>query len=117
MSVKNSNTAYQISDELWERIEAMLPPELPKNRGGLRIDNRGAMEATLYVFRAGCEWEEIPQNLGTPRAIRQRFQEWQESGVFQQMWIAGILTYDELRTMIWYGEPKMNGEKGDRNEI
>ena len=64
MSVKNSNTTYQISDELWERIEAMLPPELPKSRGGLKVDNRGAMEATLYVFRAGYEWEEIPQNLG-----------------------------------------------------
>lgn len=108
MSVKDSNTAYQISDELWEQIKEMLPPEFPECQDNPKVDNRRAMEATLYVFRTGCEWEKIPRSLGTPDGVRERFREWQESGVFQQMWISGILTYDELRAIVWYGKPGIN---------
>lgn len=101
------NTAHKIPDEIWEKIAVMLPPEFSRNRGAPRVDDRKAMEAILYVFRTGCEWEEIPQSLGTPNAVRERFQEWQESGVFQQMWIAGILTYDELRAIVWYTDSRV----------
>jgi len=39
----------QIPDALWEQIEPLLPPELPKPRGGRpRMDNRKAMEAIFY---------------------------------------------------------------------
>lgn len=98
------NTAYKIPDKIWEKIMLMLPPVFPRNRNGSRMDDRKAMEAILYVFRSGCKWKSIPESMGNPDAIWERFREWQESGVFQQMWIAGILTYDELRVMIWYDE-------------
>jgi transposase len=36
--------------------------------------------------------------------VRRRFREWQSAGVFQRMWQAGLLTYDEMRAMVWYGK-------------
>lgn len=97
---------YRISDSLWKQIEPLLPPELPRLRGGRpRMDNRKAMEAILYVFRISYKWSALPHGLGSSSTVRKRFQEWREAGVFQRMWRAGLLTYDELRAMVWYGRP------------
>jgi putative transposase len=99
------NEAYRISDDLWEQIKPILPPELPRPRGGRpRMDRRKAMEAILYVFRTGCEWKSIPPDLGSPGAVRRRFLEWQDAGLFQRMWQAGLMEYDEMREMVWYGK-------------
>jgi putative transposase len=96
--------SYRIPDALWEKIEPLLPPELPRPKGGRpRMDNQKAMEAILYVFRNGCKWEELPPGLGAGSTVRRRFQEWRKAGLFQRMWRAGLLTYDEMREFIWYG--------------
>jgi transposase len=61
-----------------------------------------AMEAILHIFRSGCKWESLPRSMGSSGAVRRRFREWQKAGVFQRMWQAGLLTYDEMREMVWY---------------
>lgn len=104
MADKDINSSHLISDALWEQIEPLLPPEIPKPKGGRpRMDNRKAMEAVMYVLHTGCKWNSLPRSLGTPSTIRRRFLEWRETGMFQRMWRAGILTYDELRTLVWHG--------------
>jgi putative transposase len=105
MADKGTDARYRIPDALWERIQLLLPPEPTKPRGGRpRIDQRKAMEAILYIFRNGCMWQSLPRNMGSPKAIRRRFREWQKAGVFQRMWQADLLTYDEMREMVWYGK-------------
>ncbi|MBM3241433.1 transposase [Candidatus Poribacteria bacterium] len=106
MANQEVNESYRIPDSLWEQIEPLLPPELPRLRGGRpRIDNRKAMEAILYAFRAGCQWNALPRRLGAPSTLRKRFGEWRKAGVFQRMWRAGLLTYEEMRAMVWHGKP------------
>ena len=106
MVSRNASESYQISDPLWEQIEPLLPPELPRPRGGRpRMDNRKMMEAILFVFRISYSWNALPRDLGAASTVRNRFQEWRETGVFQRMWKADLLTYDELRAMVWYGKP------------
>ena len=56
----DGNEEYQISDELWEKINPLLPPD--NNRS--EMDKRKAMEAIFYVMRVGCEWEGIPRDIG-----------------------------------------------------
>jgi putative transposase len=98
---------YRIPDQLWEQIEPLLPPEFSKKGGRPRMDNRKAMEAIFYVFRTGHKWKAIPRSLGAPSTVRRRFQEWREAGVFQRMWRAGLITYDELRAFIWHGRKEI----------
>jgi putative transposase len=108
MSDSDVNESYRISDQLWEQIEPLLSPELPKPKGGRpRMDNRKAMEAIFYLFRTGCKWKEIPRSFGAPSTVRNRFKEWQRAGLFQRMWQAGLITYDELRAFIWHGRKKI----------
>jgi putative transposase len=108
MRDKNMEGEYRISDMLWEKIKPLLPPQFPRSKGGRsRMDDRKAMEAVLYIFRTNCKWKELPHSLGASSTVHKRFQEWRRTGVFQRMWKDGLLTYDEMRTMIWHGNPNL----------
>ena len=102
---RDADMTYQITDEIWEQIRPMLPPEITESRdGGPKMDNRKAMEAILWVFRAGRKWKELPVDLGSPDSVRWRLKEWQRAGLFQRMWQSGLLTYDEMKALVWYGK-------------
>lgn len=93
---------YQIPDELWERIKPLLPAPKPKKKPGRpRMDDRKAMTAIFYVLRTGCQWKALPRSLGAPSTVHDRFQEWQESGVFEKLWQAGLLEYDGRVGLDW----------------
>ena len=100
----NEDKMYRLPDEIWEQIEPLLPPELPNPRGGRpQMDNRKAMEAILCNLRTDYSRESVPRDLGLSSTIYSRFREWRDAGVFQRMWKAGLLEYDELRTLFWHG--------------
>ena len=93
----NRGKARQISDELWERIEPLLPPKSREHRrGSPYIGKREAMEAILYMLR-------IQGNLKDMEAespLYEYLKEWRRTGVFDRMWQVGILTYEELETLV-----------------
>jgi transposase len=90
---------YCIPDELWERIEPLLPKAKAKPLGGRpKLDDRQVMTAIFYVLRTGCQWKAIPRSLGAGSTVHDRFQQWVEEGVFQKLWKAGLLEYDEKKT-------------------
>ncbi len=98
------NEAYRIPDEIWKQIEPLLPPELPKSKGSSpQMDSRKAMEAILCKLRTDYSRESLPRDLGLSSTVYRRFEEWRDAGVFQRMWKAGLLEYDELRTLFWHG--------------
>jgi transposase len=50
-----------VSDELWELIEPLLPPEPPKPKGGRpRVSNRQALTGILFVLKTGIPWADLP---------------------------------------------------------
>jgi transposase len=54
-----------VSDELWQTIEPLLPPELEKPKDGRpRISNRAALAGILFVLHTGIPWEMLPQEMG-----------------------------------------------------
>ena len=47
---------YQIPDEIWRRMQALLPAPKPKKKlGRPRMDDRKAMNAIFYILRTGCQ--------------------------------------------------------------
>ena len=68
------------------------------------MDNRKAMEAIFYVFRTGYGWNALPRCMGAKSTVHARFQQWRKAGVFQRMWLEGLLSYDEMKAFVWHGK-------------
>jgi putative transposase len=70
-------SAYEISDVLWDRIFSLLPLcKRKKKAGPPRMNDRKAMSAIFYVLRTGCQWNPLPRSLGASSTVDDRFQEW-----------------------------------------
>jgi transposase len=77
-----------LTDELWERIEPLLPEEPPKPKGGRpRIDDRSALTGILFVLKSGIPWEMLPQEMGCGSGMScwRRLKEWHEAGVWERL--------------------------------
>jgi transposase len=77
-----------VTDELWETIEPLLPPEPPKPQGGRpRIDNRAALTGIVFVLKSGIPWEMLPKEMGCGSGMTcwRRLKEWQEAGVWERL--------------------------------
>lgn len=102
MAVGLASKFHQISDALWERIDLFLPVyKLSKKGGRPRLSMRNVVSGILYVLRTGCQWKAMPKEFGSGSAIHAYFQEWVESGVFEDLWRFALEEYDELKGIDW----------------
>jgi transposase len=77
-----------VTNELWEVIEALLPQEPPKPKGGRpRIPDRAALMGILFVLKSGIPWEMLPQEMdcGSAMTCWRRLEEWHEAGVWERL--------------------------------
>jgi transposase len=78
-----------LTDDLWARIEPLLPPLKPKPQGGRPpVPNRAALTGILFVLRTGCPWEYLPQEMGCGSGMTcwRRLRDWHEAGVWDRVW-------------------------------
>ena len=78
-----------LTDELWERIKPLLPPEPAKPKGGRpRIPDRAALTGILFVLRTGIQWELLPQEMGCGCGMTswRRLRDWHVAGVWEKTW-------------------------------
>jgi len=77
-----------VSDEFWEQIEPLLPPEPPKPKGGRpRMADRQVLTGVLFVLKTGIPWEDLPQEMGCGSGMTcwRRLRDWQEAGVWDRL--------------------------------
>jgi len=77
-----------LTDELWKRIEPLLPePSSPGPKGGRRpIDNRTVLEGILFVLKTGIAWEYLPRQFGcSGMTCWRRLRDWHQIGVWQRL--------------------------------
>jgi putative transposase len=95
---------WRIPDELWERIEPLLPPRTPHPLGGHRPrgDARKAMDAIFCVLRTGCQWHALNETKLCSRSVaHRRFQAWVEADVFGALGEHGLEAYEALQGIAW----------------
>ena len=74
-----------VSDDLWAAIAPLLPPELPKPKGGRpRLPDRAALTGILFVLKSGLPWEMLPAEMGCGAGMScwRRLRDWHEAGVW-----------------------------------
>ena len=78
-----------VSDELWERVEPLIPPVRRRfrNPGRKRIEDRRVLTGILFVLLTGIPWERLPQEMGCGSGMTcwRRLKEWQDAGVWQRL--------------------------------
>jgi putative transposase len=101
---ENGRRDWRIPDELWERIQPLLPPRKPHPLGchRPRVEDRRAMDAIFFVLRTGCQWNALQDTgLCSSSAAHRRFQEWAAAGVFLAFWAQGLAVYEALQGIDW----------------
>src|SRR5215470_19290505 len=79
-----------LPDELWERIEPLLPPAKPRRfryPGRKPLTHRQALTGILFVLKHGLNWNDLPCELGcgSGSRCRRRLAEWHEAGIWAQL--------------------------------
>lgn len=55
-----------VTDELWSRIEPLLPPPKEHPKGGRPpLPDRAALTGILFVLKTSIGWEDLPRRAGT----------------------------------------------------
>jgi transposase len=103
--MSKQTSSFRISDELWAKIEPLLPKREnthPFGGGRPRRPDRDCMDAIVFVLRTGCQWNALDETEICPSSTaHDRFQSWVESGVFWRLWQEGLLEYEISRGIEW----------------
>ena len=79
-----------VSDELWNLVEPLLPPDPPRrfrHPGRRRLPNRACLAGILFVLKTGIAWEDLPLEMGCGSGMTcwRRLHEWQKAGVWERL--------------------------------
>jgi transposase len=77
-----------LTDELWNKIEVLLPPvRAMGTRGRPAVSNRACLTGILFVLKTGIAWEDLPaeMNCGCGMTCWRRLRDWNNAGVWQKL--------------------------------
>ena len=73
---------YYLTDEHFEQINRLLPPEDSGPGRPPIVRNREALEGILHILRTGTPWRDLPPAYGHWHTIYRRWHRWIERGVW-----------------------------------
>lgn len=79
---------YELTNEEWERIKEMLPPERTGKKGRPSKDNRRMVNGMMWIARSGAQWREMPTRYGKWSGVYTRFRKWRDDGVLENVFRA-----------------------------
>ncbi len=102
---KGQQPPWVVPDELWARIEPLLPQVKRRYRypGRKRLDDRKVLSGILFVLYTGIPWEFLPQELGFGSGMTcwRRLRDWHQAGVWQQLHELLLAELNAAGTLDW----------------
>jgi len=95
-------TIWEVSDELWERIEPILAglyPPAPTGRP--RADLRRVLDAIIFRLRSGCQWNHLPERFGPDSTVHGWFQRFVRDGALEEIWAQLVRECEALGAVEW----------------
>ena len=80
---------YELTDEEWNRIAPLLPPENTGKQGRPRKDNRIILNGMVWLARSGAPWRDLPERYGSWQTVYSRFRKWIDDGIQAHQHSAG----------------------------
>ena len=85
---KRDPQPWLVDDDLWARIEPLIPKQRPRRGAGRRpVDDRKVLCGILFVLYTGIRWEWLPAELGFGCGMTcwRRLRDWNNAGVWQRL--------------------------------
>jgi putative transposase len=121
---QEQSTLWEIPDEVWPLMQAILDEHYPaKPKGHRRVDLRHVLNGIIFRLRAGCQWNQLPTQFGDDSTVHRYFQQWCERGIMARLWAVLVAACDELGGVDWQwqaadaamGKARMGGDRVGRN--
>jgi Putative transposase of IS4/5 family (DUF4096) len=82
MPLFSTPMADGLTDEQWERLRPLMPPQKPPT-GRPRRDHRTVLSGMLWIFATGALWRDLPEEeFGSWRTVYGRYRKWREEGLW-----------------------------------
>jgi putative transposase len=95
-------TSREIPDKLWAEIEKVIPPRPSRAKGGRPpADDRKLFNGIFFILRTGAPWRDMPEKYGPWQTVYDRFAEWRDAKVFEQIWAKCLRYYDHRQEIEW----------------
>jgi len=81
---------HELTDNQYNRIKHILPPERKPGKGRPAKDNRIMLNAMIYWLNTGVPRRDLPERFGSWKSVYTRFRRWSNQGVWQKLLVALI---------------------------
>ena len=78
---------HELTDQQWNAIKDLIPGKAG-DPGRTGEDNRGFVNAVLFVAKTGIPWEDLPARYGKANTVWKRFDRWCRRGVWEELFRA-----------------------------
>ena len=92
---------YELTDEQWERLQPLLPPQKAKT-GRAALDHRRIVNGILWIVRSGAPWRDLPERYGPWQTVATRFYRWRKAGIWDQLFAAIQQQADAAGQLDWH---------------
>jgi len=73
---------YELTDEAYERLEPLLPPQMP---GGQWKEHRAVLNGMFWILNSGAQWRDMPDCYGKWQTVYGRYRRWTREGLFDRI--------------------------------
>ena len=76
---------YELTDQEWEQVASLLPPEKTGKAGRPSKDNRIMLNGMVWIARSGAPWRDLPERYGPWNSVYNRFRKWVDDGILDNI--------------------------------
>lgn len=76
---------YELTDEEWNRIASLLPPENSGKQERPQKCSRTILNGIVWIARSGAPWRDLPERYGSWHTVYSRFRKWIEDGTLDNI--------------------------------
>lgn len=92
----------KLTQSQWLALEPLVDQPKKNSKGGRpRIDDRQVLNGILYVLLNGCQWADLPPNLGAYVTCWRRYNQWTKDGTWEKIWIALFPLLERKQLLEW----------------
>jgi putative transposase len=94
--------AWELPEPVWQVMEPLLPVRNALRGRPRTVDLRRIAAGVFYVLRTGIQWQAVPrEQFGPPTTVYYYFRQWDDAGVFAELWRSALALFDFLDGIDW----------------